>query len=138
MPTLQFRGSPVFYRSLVQDKKLPRNFQQGGPLYSITTSQFQKNRFARCSSCAHLLHIRLNSESLVSCRLWGCTESDTIETTQQQQQQSSKTGSGVKLCRSKTMQYKFMHIFACIGYGSTLLDVGLSLSLYSVHILDGN
>ena len=29
--------------------------------------------------------------SLVGCRLWGCTESDTIEATQQQQQQNHKT-----------------------------------------------
>ena len=32
--------------------------------------------------------------SLVRCHLWGCTESDTIEVTQQQQQQLSVADSG--------------------------------------------
>ena len=34
--------------------------------------------------------------SLVGCRLWGRTESDTTEATQQQQQHGSSSGSAVK------------------------------------------
>ena len=37
--------------------------------------------------------------SLVGCRLWGCTESDTTEATQQQQQQWPERGKGMRVGR---------------------------------------
>ena len=41
--------------------------------------------------------------SLVGCRLWGCTESDTTEATQQQQQQQN---SNLKIARIQSLKFK--------------------------------
>ena len=47
--------------------------------------------------------------SLVGCRLWGCTESDTTEATQQQQQQQQdKIAKGSFICKSTVFPQETM------------------------------
>ena len=52
--------------------------------------------------------------SLVGCRLWGCTESDTTEVTQQQQQHTSTYDTRPHLSIF-VLFFEFLFIFGCAG-----------------------
>ena len=74
--------------------------------------------------------------SLVGCRLWGCTESDTTEATQQQQQQQSYKQTSIH-CFKTYNDGKFTASYNCPFYCQTFLvlersvnRVEMCLSLY--------